>query len=124
MLAVKRSAGVTLVVNQGIHCMQVTKHTTKGCTLTLKPRADITRSPKQGHQWSHKKDFLISTLLQHIAFTAFTILLPMYPNIGWGLGNVLGDLIGKGMGTWDGKWGGTMQGHGNIDRGIGTQGVT
>ena len=23
-------------------------------TLTLKPREDITRSPKQGYQWSHK----------------------------------------------------------------------
>ena len=25
-------------------------------TLALKPRADITRSPKQGYQWPHKKD--------------------------------------------------------------------
>ena len=25
-------------------------------TLALKPRGDITRSPKQGHQWPHKKD--------------------------------------------------------------------
>ena len=28
----------------------------KGSILALKPMADITRSPKQGHQWSHKKD--------------------------------------------------------------------
>ena len=28
----------------------------KGSTLALKPRADITRSPKQGYQWTHKKD--------------------------------------------------------------------
>ena len=25
-------------------------------TLALKPRVEITRSPKQGYQWSHKKD--------------------------------------------------------------------
>ena len=25
-------------------------------TLALKPRGDVTRSPKQGHQWPHKKD--------------------------------------------------------------------
>ena len=25
-------------------------------TLALKPRGDITRSPKQGYQWPHKKD--------------------------------------------------------------------
>ena len=28
----------------------------EGSTLTLKPRADITRSPKQGYQWPHKKN--------------------------------------------------------------------
>ena len=28
----------------------------KWSTLGLKPRADITRSPKQGYQWSHEKD--------------------------------------------------------------------
>ena len=27
----------------------------KGSNLTLKPRADITRSPKQRHQWPHRK---------------------------------------------------------------------
>ena len=28
----------------------------KGSSLVLKPGADITRSPKQEYQWSHKKD--------------------------------------------------------------------
>ena len=28
----------------------------KGSTLGLKPRADITRSPKPGYQWPHEKD--------------------------------------------------------------------
>ena len=27
----------------------------KGSTLTLKPRADVTRSPKQGYQWPNEK---------------------------------------------------------------------
>ena len=36
--------------------MQVTKHTSEGSTLALNPRADVTRSPKQGYQWPHKKD--------------------------------------------------------------------
>ena len=25
-------------------------------TLALKPKGDVTRSPKQGYQWPHKKD--------------------------------------------------------------------
>ena len=28
----------------------------KGFTMALKSRADVTRSPKQGYQWPHKKD--------------------------------------------------------------------
>ena len=28
----------------------------KGSTLDLKPKADVTRSPRQGYQWPHKKD--------------------------------------------------------------------
>ena len=35
--------------------MQVMKHTSEEFTLTLKPMADITRSPKEGHQWPYKK---------------------------------------------------------------------
>ena len=31
--------------------MQVTKHTSKGIHPGLKPRADVTRSSKQGNQW-------------------------------------------------------------------------
>ena len=31
------------------------KHTSKGSTLALIPRADVTTSPKQGYQWLHKK---------------------------------------------------------------------
>ena len=28
----------------------------KGSTLALKPRADVTRSPKQGYRWPHEKE--------------------------------------------------------------------
>ena len=40
----------------GIHCAQARTHASEGSTLALKARADITRSPKQGYQWPHKKD--------------------------------------------------------------------
>ena len=32
------------------------RHTSELSTLTLKPRADVTRSPKKGHWWPHEKD--------------------------------------------------------------------
>ena len=49
-----QSAGVAPEVK--LRITQVRKHTSEGSTLALKPRADITRSPKQGYQWSHGKD--------------------------------------------------------------------
>ena len=33
----------------GKHCTQARKHASKGCTLAFKPRADITKSLKQGY---------------------------------------------------------------------------
>ena len=42
MLVVKRSVGVTPEVN-----LRITLHTSEGSTLDFKPRADVTRSPKQ-----------------------------------------------------------------------------
>ena len=57
MLATKRSAGVAPEVNLGehvthnLHQVQI-----RLLTLVLKPRGDVTRSPKQGYQWPHKKD--------------------------------------------------------------------
>ena len=50
MLTSIQSAGVTPEVN--LRIIQVRKHA-KGPTLALKPRTDVTRSPKQ---WSLKKD--------------------------------------------------------------------
>ena len=54
MLAVKRLAGVAPEVNLR-NSAQARKHASES-TLALKPKADITRSPKQGYQWPHKKD--------------------------------------------------------------------
>ena len=54
MLAVKRSTGVAPEVNLR-NSMQARKHASES-TLALKPRADITRSLKEGYQWPHKKD--------------------------------------------------------------------
>ena len=62
ILAVKRSAGVTPEVNLR-NSTQARKHASES-TLTLKPRADITRSPKQGYQWSHKKDMCPPKILK------------------------------------------------------------
>ena len=31
-------------------------HTSKGSTLTVKPRADVTRHPQRGYQWAHKRN--------------------------------------------------------------------
>ena len=52
MLAVKRSAGIAPEVNLGnqLHTGE------EASTLTLKAKADITRSPKQEYQRPHKKD--------------------------------------------------------------------
>ena len=41
------------------------KHTSEGSTLALKPRADVTRSPKPGYQWPHKKDLCLSKYLKN-----------------------------------------------------------
>ena len=40
--------------------MQARKYVGKGFTLALKPRTDVTRSPKQGYQWPHKKGLVSS----------------------------------------------------------------
>ena len=40
-----------------IHCTQARKYASDWSTLALKPRADINRSPKQGYQWPHKKNW-------------------------------------------------------------------
>ena len=49
----------------GIYCKQATKHTSEESTLALKPRGDVTRSPKQGYQWPHKKESCPLKYLSH-----------------------------------------------------------
>ena len=43
----------------------------KKSTLALKPRTDVTRSPKQEYQWPHKKDICHPKCLQKIMRTFF-----------------------------------------------------
>ena len=47
------SASVTHCTTHSIHCMQVVKHASRGSILALKPRAFVTRNPKQRYQLSH-----------------------------------------------------------------------
>ena len=56
MLAIKRSAGVTLEVNlRECTSYMPLPHANKLSTLALKPKEDVTRSPKQGYEWPHKR---------------------------------------------------------------------
>ena len=54
MLTSIQSADIAPEVN--LRITQARKHTKKGSTLALKPRVDVTRSPKQGYQWPHERD--------------------------------------------------------------------
>ena len=56
MLAAKRSAGVAPDMNLMILLHVGDKPQARGSTLALKPRIDVTRSPKQGYQWPQEKD--------------------------------------------------------------------
>ena len=53
MLALYTGKGVTPEVNLR-ECMSLSSANKAEPTLALKPRGDITRSPKQGYQWPHK----------------------------------------------------------------------
>ena len=58
----------------GIHCTQISYHASKGFTLALNSRVDVTRSPKQRYEWPHKKDWCPSIFLKknsylHISYT-------------------------------------------------------
>ena len=56
ILAAKRSAGVTPEVNFIDLVTPTPPPSINKAALALKPRGDITRSPKQGYQWPHKMD--------------------------------------------------------------------
>ena len=56
MLAVKRSAGVTLELNLSEGTLHMPPPSVnKAPTLALKSGGDVTRNPKQGKQWPHKR---------------------------------------------------------------------
>ena len=55
MLTSIQSGGVAPEVN--LRITQARKH-------PLKPRADVTRSSKQGYQWPHEKDFCPPNILE------------------------------------------------------------
>ena len=56
MLALYTGKGVTPEVNLREHISCTPPHSSNKAepTLALKPRGDVTRSPKQGYQWPHK----------------------------------------------------------------------
>ena len=57
MLAAKRLAGVTPeVILRECITHTLLPSVNKAAHLALKPRGDITRSPKHGYQWPHNKD--------------------------------------------------------------------
>ena len=54
MLALYTGKGVTPEVNLRESHMPPQSSNKAEPTLALKPRGDVTRSPKQGYQWPHK----------------------------------------------------------------------
>ena len=59
MLATKRLAGVAPEVNlrECITCMPLSC-----ANKALKPKGDVTRSPKQGYQWPQKRTYVLQIL--------------------------------------------------------------
>ena len=44
-------------ITGNVHCIHLRQKANKTePTLTLKPRGDVNRNPKQGYQWSQKED--------------------------------------------------------------------
>ena len=57
MLISIQSAGVAPEVNLRINANE--RAHKKGIYLALKPRTDVTRSPKQGYQWPMKRTYVL-----------------------------------------------------------------
>ena len=76
ILAARRSAGVTPEVKLGEHLMHNLHQAWMRLTiLALKPRGDVSRSPKQGYQWLHK---MIIIIIFYLRLTLQMFLLPLY----------------------------------------------
>ena len=72
MLTSIQLAGAAPEVNLK-NSVQARKCASEKSTLALKPRADITRSPKQGYQWPHEKDLCPSNIfLKKVSFEKVT----------------------------------------------------
>ena len=58
VLVVKTSAGLAQEMNLSnpLHTGDK-KQASEGSIISLKPRANVTKSPKEGCQWQHKNDF-------------------------------------------------------------------
>ena len=58
----------------------------KGSTLALKPRVDITRSPKQGYQWPHEENLCSPKIIKNFhwpyVYTTFSKYLGIWVSIG------------------------------------------
>ena len=66
ILALYTGKGVTPEVNlrKHISCTPPQSSNKAEPTVALKPRGDVTISPKQGYQWPHKKDFCPPKILK------------------------------------------------------------
>ena len=53
--------------------------------IVLKPRADFTRSPKQGYQWPYKKDLCPTKILKKTQFFRTNFWVISYGTHTWGL---------------------------------------
>ena len=66
MLALYTNKGITPEVNLREHISHTPPQSLNKAepTLALKPRGDVTRSPKQGYQWPHKWDMCQTKILK------------------------------------------------------------
>ena len=61
--ATKMSEGVAPEMNLREHVTHMPPPSVNKATrLALKPIGDVSRSPKQGYQWPHKKDFCLQNM--------------------------------------------------------------
>ena len=70
MLAIYTGRGVTPEVNLREHISHMPQQSSNKAapTLALKPRGDVTRSPKQGYQWPQKWTCVLQKFLKKTNF--------------------------------------------------------
>ena len=77
MLTCTQSAGVAPEVNLR-NSVQARKCASEKSTLALKPRTDITRSPKQGYQWPMKRTYMYIYIYIYIQMSRKFFLKKLY----------------------------------------------